>query len=272
MSRYRDAAVVVTGAGSGIGRELCLQLGRLGARVVLTGRRQERLLAVREEIASNGGIAHVAACDVSNTEQVQAWSASILRISGAVDVLVNNAGRGAYGCFESVALKDHDAVIDTNLRGVIHTTHAMLPSMLERGKGQLVYVSSVLGALPAPEHAVYGATKFAVNAFAESLAHELSGRGIDITVVAPGLVTSEFAETSGTPMARFANLPSRSAAAAATDVLRAMERRRGLAVDDQLSAVAIRVRRHTPTLFGWIFGRAFRRLRRRHSHEKERAQ
>jgi len=263
MSRYRDAVVVVTGAGSGIGRELCLLLGRQGARVVLTGRRQERLHAVREAIAGGGGTAHVAVCDVSDAQQVQKWCASILRTSGAVDVLVNNAGRGAYGRFENVALEDHDAVIDTNLRGVIHTTHAMLPSMLERGKGQLVYVSSVLGALPAPEHAVYGATKFAVNAFAENLAYELSGRGIYITVVAPGLVNSEFSATSGTPMARFANLPSKSAVDSAIGVMRAMTRSRRLTVDDHLSAVAIRVRRHTPTLFRWIFHRAFSKLRRR---------
>ncbi len=261
MSCYRDALVVVTGAGSGIGRQMCLQLGRQGARVVLAGRRAARLQVVQEEVARLGGSAVVAACDVTDARQVLQWTESILKTAGAVDVLVNNAGRGAYGRFELVAVDDHDAVIDTNLKGIIHTTHAMLPSMLERGEGQLVYVSSVLGQLPAPEHAVYGATKFAVNAFAESLRHELYGRGIDIVVAAPGLVDSEFAAASGRPVARFAKVPMKSAAAAAADVLRAMERRQHLAVGDRLSAAAIRLRRYAPKLFGWLFRHAFARLR-----------
>jgi short-subunit dehydrogenase len=187
------------------------------------------------------------------------WAASILQRTGAIDVLINNAGRGAYRPFHEVAVSSHDAVIDTNLRGIIHTSYALLPAMLERGRGQLVFVSSVLGELPAPDHAVYGATKAAINAFAESLAHELHGQGIGITVVAPGLVRSEFAATSGTPLARFARVPSKSAAA---DVLRAMERGQALVVSDWLSAVAIRVRRVTPGLFGWIFRRLFARVRR----------
>ena len=263
MSRYRDATIVVTGAGSGIGRELCLLLARQGARLVLTGRRQQQLHAVRAEITSHGGAALVAPCDLSNGQQVLDWSAAILRATGGVDVLVNNAGRGAYGRFEQVALDGHDAVVDTNLRAIIHTTHAMLPSMLARGKGQLVYVSSVLGDLPAPEHAVYGATKSAVNAFAESLTHELHGRGVAVTVVAPGLVESGFAATAGTPMARFSSLPSKSAVDSARGVLRAMERGQGLCVDDRLSAVAICARRYVPGLFGWVFRKLFERLRRR---------
>lgn len=260
---YRDAVVVITGAGSGIGRELALLLGGRGARLVLSGRRRDRLDAVRDEVASADATALVLPCDVADARQVRVWAASILRATGGVDVLVNNAGRGAYGPFERIQLSDHGAVIDTNLRGVIHTTHALLPAMLARGRGQLVFVSSVLGQLPAPDHAVYAATKSAVNAFAESLAHELCGRGIDITVAAPGLVRSEFAQTSGTPQARFRQVPSKSAGEAAADVLRAMERNRPLAIGDRLSGVAIRVRRHAPRLFRWIFSRVFERVRKR---------
>ncbi len=260
---YRDAVIVVTGAGSGIGRELALRLGERGARLVLTGRRRQRLEQVRDEIDATAPPPLVATCDVGNAEQVQSWAASIAKATGAVDVLVNNAGRGGYGPFDTVRLATHSAVIDTNLRGIIHTTHALLPAMLQRGAGQLVFVSSVLGELPALEHAVYGATKAAVNAFAGSLRHELRGRGVGITVAAPGLVHSEFAEISATPRERFAGVPSRSAAHAAADVLRAMETGRALAVDDQLSAAAISLRRHVPRLFGWIFGQVFERVRRR---------
>ncbi len=260
---YRDAVVVITGAGSGIGRDLALLLGERGARLVLSGRRRDRLDAVCDEVATANATVLVAPCDVADAQQVREWAASILRATGRVDVLVNNAGRGAYGPFEGVSVNDHDAVIDTNLRGLIHTTHALLPAMLERGHGQLVFVSSVLGELPAPDHAVYAATKSAVNAFAESLSHELCGRGIDVTVAVPGLVLSEFAETSGTPQVRFRQVPSKSASEAAADVLRAMERNRRLVIGDRLSAAAIRVRRHTPRLFRWIFSRVFETVRKR---------
>lgn len=261
--RYRDATIVITGASSGIGRQLALQLAPQGARLILAGRRVEALQAVGRQVAEGGGSALVAPCDVTDAEQVRRWADTILRETDGVDILINNAGRGAWGPFVDVPLSAHDAVLDTNLRGVVHTTHALLPAMLQRGRGQLVYVSSVLAELPAPDHVVYGATKFAVNGFAESLRHELHGRGIDITVVAPGIVRSEFAETSNTPLARFAGMPSLSTSEAADLVVRAMTRRRQLVAGDWLSWIAIRARRLYPGPFGWFFGRAYRRLLRR---------
>jgi short-subunit dehydrogenase len=261
---YKDQVIAITGAGSGIGRELALLLGGRGARLVLLGRRRQRLEALREEMASRnaGTVVLVTPCDVADTAQVEAWVASVLEQVEGIDVLINNAGRGAYGPFHAVSLKDHSAVVDTNLGGVIHTTHAVLPSMLKRGCGQLVFVSSVVGGLPAPEHAVYGATKAAVHAFAESLAHELDGQGIGVTVVAPGLVRSEFSEISQTPLHRFARLPSKSSPDAAQAVLRAMERDRSLVITDPLSVLATSLRRHAPRCFAWLYRRGFRRLRR----------
>lgn len=261
MGHYRDATVVITGASSGIGRELALQLAQQGARLVVSGRRIDRLQALGREVAELGGVALVAPCDVTDAQQVPSWAEAILRETGRVDILINNAGRGAYGPFVDVPLSMHDQVLSTNLRGVIHTTHALLPSMLAHGQGQLVFVSSVLGELPAPDHVVYGATKFAVNAFAESLRHELHGRGIDITVVAPGIVRSDFAATSNTPLHRFRRLPSLSSDQAARLAIRAMTRGQHLAVGDVASWIAIRARRLYPALFGWIYGRAFRRMR-----------
>ena len=243
---YRDAVVVVTGAGGGIGRALAVGLSSRGARLALVGRRPDPL---RETAELAGAVAGLC-------ERVEAGL-------GEVEVLVNNAGRGAYGPFEEVPLADHRAVVDTNLMGVIHLTHRVLPSMLRRGRGQLVFVSSVLGELPSPDHAVYGATKFAVTGLGESLAHELHGTGVTVTVVEPGLVHSGFHQVSRTPMERFGQVPSKSPEEAAAEVLGAMERRRRLHVADRWVAMAIRLRRLAPRSFHWVFRRVWRRMRRR---------
>ena len=198
---------MVTGAGGGIGRALAVGLSSRGARLALVGRRPDPL---RETAELAGGPALVLPCDVSDAGAVAGLCDRVEAELGEVEVLVNNAGRGAYGPFQEVPLADHRAVVDTNLMGVVHVTHRVLPSMLRRGRGQLVFVSSVLGELPSPDHAVYGATKFAVTGLGESLAHELHGTGVSVTVVEPGLVHSGFHQVSGTPMERFGQVPSKS--------------------------------------------------------------
>ena len=257
---YRDAVAVVTGAGGGIGRALAVGLSSRGARLALVGRRPEPL---RETARLTGGRALVLACDVSDAGAVAALCERVEAGLGEVEVLVNNAGRGAYGPFQEVPLADHRAVVDTNLMGVIHLTHRVLPSMLRRGRGQLVFVSSVLGELPSPDHAVYGATKFAVTGLGESLAHELHGTGVTVTVVEPGLVPSGFHQVSGTPMERFGQVPSKSPEEAAAEVLRAMERQRRHHVADRWVGLAIRLRRLAPRSFHWVFRRVWSRMRRR---------
>ena len=152
----------------------------------------------------------------------------------------------------------------TNVMGVIYCTHAFLPAMLKRGSGQLAFVSSVLGELPAPEHAVYGATKFAVSGLAESLYHELAGTGVEVTLIEPGLVRSEFARVSSTPLARFAQVPSKSPEEVAARIVRALEARwKWKVIPDPLARVGIDLRRHFPRLSRAVYGRITRRIRRR---------
>ncbi len=257
---YGGAVVVVTGAGDGIGRALAVALSSRGARLVLVGRRPGPLRGTAELA---GGQPLILPCDVSDAEAVAGLCGRVETDLGEIEVLVNNAGRGAYGRFEEVSLEDHRAVVDTNLMGVVNMTHRVLPSMLRRGRGQLVFVSSVLGELPSPEHAVYGATKFAVTGLGESLGHELHGTGVSVTVVEPGLVRSGFQEVSRTPMERFEQVPSKGPEAAAAEILRAMERQRRLHVADRWVAMAIRLRRHAPRSFYWLFRWVWGRMRRR---------
>ena len=238
-------------------------LARRGARLVLVARRREPLQELKQTIeAEQLTSPEVVECDVSVREQVDALKLRCREVIGDVDVLVNNAGRGAYGYLHEVALDDHEAVVNTNLMGVIYCTHAFLPGMLARGSGHVSFVSSVLGELPAPEHAVYGATKFAVSGLAESLYHELAGTGVEVTLIEPGLVRSEFAQVSSTPLARFAQVPSKSPEEVAARIVHALEAgRKWKVIPDLLARVGIDMRRHFPRLSRFIYGRITRRIR-----------
>ena len=265
MASLKGRSVVVTGASSGIGWHLAARLARRGARLVLVARRRDQLQSLKQSIESEGlGSPLAIECDVSEREQVDAMRGECERIVGDIDVLVNNAGRGAYGHLHEVAMEDHEAVVRTNVVGVIYCTHAFLPAMLERGSGHLAFVSSVLGELPAPEHAVYGATKFAVSGLAESLYHELAGTGVRVTLIEPGLVRSEFAEVSSTPLARFSQVPSKSPEEVAARIVRALEARWSWKViPDPLARFGIDLRRHFPRISRFVYGRITRRIRRR---------
>lgn len=260
MLQLENKVILVTGASSGIGRHLALLCARRQARVVLSARRHERLLEVQRQIEGEGLLKPMLVeCDVGDKAQVEALREQIEDHWGTVDVLVNNAGRGAYGSFEKVEWAELESVVQTNLLGVVYCTRAFLPGMLEKGRGNLVFISSVLGELPSPQHAVYGATKFAVTGLAESLEHEYRGRGIKVTLVEPGLVQSEFAGISGTPLERFRKVPSKSAAEVAVLTLRAIERERRHYVAATSAHAVIVLRRYFPGAMHWVFKQFFRR-------------
>ena len=159
MDDWREKVVVLTGASSGIGREIARLLGGKGAQLVLVARRDEALKELKDEIGRlGGGLPLAMAADVGDPEQVAALQERVESSWGAVDVLINNAGRGAYGPFDSVALREYESVVQTNLLGVVYCTRAFLPGMIARGQGQLVFISSIVAELPSPGHSVYSAT------------------------------------------------------------------------------------------------------------------
>ena len=261
MLDLRGKVVLVTGASSGIGWHLSLLLARRGARVVATARRRQRLLELQRRIETEGGATPlVIPCDVSDSDQVRSLRDRVQSHYGALDVLVNNAGRGAYGPIEMISTEQVRSIVGTNLLGVIHCTQAFLPAMLERKRGHLVFISSVLGELPAWRHAIYGSTKFAVSGLAENLEYELEPRGIKVLLVEPGLVRSEFAAVSGTPPERFDQIPSKTAAEVAALALRAIEREKRRYVADGWSSLGISLRRHFPRTTRLFFKLIFRGL------------
>jgi len=176
--RLRGAVVAITGASSGIGEATALAFARKGSRLALGARRIDRLNAVAQKCRDRGAPdVSTRRLDVGRRADARAFVAAALRDHDRLDVLVNNAGLGWMGKAHEMPDDKVDELLATNLAGVIATTQAALPFMLERRRGVIINVASVLGFRAAPYSAVYSATKHAVVGFSHALRGELSGTG-----------------------------------------------------------------------------------------------
>jgi short-subunit dehydrogenase len=195
--RLKGAVVVITGASSGIGEAAALAFARKRANLVLGARRMDELNTVAQKSRERGAPeVTVRRLDVGQRAEARAFVAAALRDHERIDVLVNNAGVGWMGRLHEMSDERVDELVATNLRGTITTTQAALPSMLARGRGVIINVSSVLGFRAAPYSSVYSATKHAIVGFSHALRGELSGTGVKVCVVYPASTeTGFFAET-----------------------------------------------------------------------------
>jgi len=195
--RLKGAVVVITGASSGIGEAAALAFAGRRSNLVLGARRVDALNAVAQKCRDRGAPeVTVRRLDVSQRVEARAFVAAALRDHERIDVLVNNAGLGWMGRVHEMPEDKIDELIATNVKGVIATTQAALPSMVERRRGVIINVASVLGFRAAPYSAVYSATKHAVVGFSHALRGELSGTGVKVCVVYPASTETEFfAET-----------------------------------------------------------------------------
>lgn len=192
LKDYKGLTALVTGASSGVGRQLALQLAQKGARVALVARREAELEALAEEIRAQSGTALVLPCDVSDSAQATAAANRALAEFGAVDILINNAGYGGQRTFLDWDLDDMERIMRVNYFGALYFTKALLPRMVERKRGWLVFVSSVTGRIASPEKSAYAASKFAMTGFAEGLSLEVEAAGIHLLTVFPGVIKTPF--------------------------------------------------------------------------------
>jgi short-subunit dehydrogenase len=192
LSSYRGLNALVTGASSGIGRVLALRLAREGARVALVARRTDELTKLAGEIRGAGGEALVAPCDVAERSQVEACCAQVQGAFGGVDLLVNNAGYGHHRRFLEWDVEDMERMLRVNYLGSLYFTKALLPQMVERRRGWLVFVASVAGRIATPEESAYVASKFAMVGLAEAISVELEDAGVHVLTVCPGVIRTPF--------------------------------------------------------------------------------
>lgn len=191
-------AVLITGAGSGIGRALAIRLARVGARLALADR-DRGALDETVTLLPDGAAATIFALDVTDAAAVRELPAKILEVLGGLDVLVNNAGIALGGTFEQVEAADFDRLIDVNFGGVVRMTRAFLPLLRASPDARLVNISSLFGLISPPGQAAYSASKFAVRGFSNALAAELVGSSVGVTVVHPGGVATAIARSSKAP-------------------------------------------------------------------------
>lgn len=188
--------ILITGASSGIGAACARAFASEKRDLVLVARRLERLGELKKELEARWGIqVHALELDVRDRAEVEAFVAGHADLLSQVRVLVNNAGLAkGMGPMDRGNLDDWDAMIDTNLKGLLYVTHAVLPFFRARGDGHVVNLGSVAGHIVYPNGNVYCATKHAVRALTDSLRLDLNGSGIRVTEVSPGMVETEFSQ------------------------------------------------------------------------------
>jgi short-subunit dehydrogenase len=218
---WSNKVVLITGASSGIGRSLAVELGKRGGSVGLLARRAESLREVAREVEAAGGRALALPADVTNARDVRAAADKLRAQFGAIDVLVANAGVGTLTDDYARLGEQVAETIEINLHGAANSAAAVLPEMVARGEGQLVAISSLASYRGLPKSGAYCASKAALNALFESLRLDLKNTGVRVTIIKPGFIKTPL--TAG----REAQMPFLMELDDATQkILRAIEARR----------------------------------------------
>ena len=259
-----NKVVVVTGAGSGIGRATALAFANQGARVAGCDVDQARLDALGSELGDRALL--LRRVDVADRAQMAAFAGAI----ETVDVVVNNAGVGLGGSFVDTTLDDWDWILGINLRGVVHGCHFFVPKMIARGEGgHVVNISSILGIYAAPDVSAYAATKFAVRGLSLSLREELAPHGIGVTAICPGMIATSIIDggrmagdtgarkTKVATTFRERGAPPEKVAAAILDAVRTNPPVRTVGADARVIAALARVAPRTLARLGSTLQRRF---------------
>jgi NAD(P)-dependent dehydrogenase (short-subunit alcohol dehydrogenase family) len=201
MKDFRNRVVVITGAGSGIGRATALAFARQGARLHVCDIDRERIEKVTEEVRALGAEADAYVVDVADRGAMERFATDVFAKAGRVDILHNNAGIGIGAPVEKHTLEDWEKIIDINLWGVIYGVHYFLPRMIAQGGGgHIVNTASGVGLCGLPGLAAYTTTKFAVVGLSETMSIELRKYGIGVTALCPGIIATNITKDSKVEM------------------------------------------------------------------------
>lgn len=233
MAYTTGKCAVLTGAGSGIGRALALQLNREGCALYLSDINRDTLDETASLLEREDTGCDLQVLDVADREAVEAWARRIAGEAGQVDIVINNAGVALAGMAEDNRYEDVQWLMGINFWGVVHGTRAFLPLLRQSQQGHLVNISSVFGMISVPTQSAYNASKFAVRGYTESLRLELADSNVHVCCVHPGGISTNIARDSrgGDSSAeerdaQFQAMTRTSAESAAAQIIRAVEKRR----------------------------------------------
>ncbi len=263
-SRFAGKTALITGASSGIGAATARLLAQKGLKVILVARRMEKLEQLAKEINASGGTAQVFPADLTSGEDMQNLIHQIHRGMIVADVLINNAGFGWYGYFADMPEETAMEMLEVNIRAVVQLTRQLLPRMQVKGSGAIINVSSIAGGMPNQGIAMYAASKAFLDAFSTSLHREMRGSGVQVSVVRPGPVKTEFFETAR-KLPHGGSVPAEQFSVSAEKVAEAIVNlldhpRRVVYVPGMLA-----ISKWMETLFGWLIDRMGPLLLRRHT-------
>jgi NAD(P)-dependent dehydrogenase (short-subunit alcohol dehydrogenase family) len=237
VSNLTGKTVLVTGAGSGIGRETALAFARRGADIVICDIQESAASRTAEDVRALGRNATTEVVDVADTERMRAFAETVHSKIEAVDILVNNAGVGLGGGFLDTTLEDWQWIIGINLRGVVHGCHFFVPRMVARKRGgHVVNVASAAAYLASEALCAYSTTKFAVLGLSEALRDELQPHGIGVTAICPGIIN--------TPITGSARLRGKAALPGAREQMVAFYQRRNYGPERVAQAIVKAVARN----------------------------
>ena len=188
LRELRGQTVLITGGSRGLGLALAEEFAQAGAKIAICAREQQGLARAQQHLEELGATVCTVPCDVSKPEEVEEMISTVTRHMGKIDVLVNNAGVIAVGPILSQELKEFHEAMEVMFWGTVHTTLAVLPQMLTRGRGRIVNISSIGGRVSVPHLIPYSCAKFAITGFSEGLHAELKRYGIHVLTVTPGLM------------------------------------------------------------------------------------
>jgi len=270
-SGFTGKSVLITGASSGIGEELALQLAQAGALLTLAARRTERLESLAARLCAAGRTRPLTvACDVTREGDPERAVAACVGRFGRLDVVFANAGFGVVGAFAELSLEDYRRQFETNVFGVLRTLHAALPEV-RKAHGQLVLTGSVAGWTSSPNTSPYAMSKFAVRALANAITPELAREGVRVTLISPGFVESEirrvdnqgrFQDGAKDPIPRWLVMQR---ARAVRQMLAAVARGRREVIITGHGKVVVALERFVP----WVIRAASRRLAARGGYRGE---
>jgi uncharacterized protein len=245
MFTYHGKTALITGASSGIGRVFALELAQRGMDVVLVARSEERLQELAEEVKQKYGVrAEVIVADLSQEQAALHIQQEVQQHELVIDLLINNAGFGVNGYFETITPeRDHQQVM-VDVAAVVDMTHAFIPSLLERAReAAIINVASTAAYQPVPYMAVYGASKAFVISFSLALAEEYRTRGLRILALCPGATETDFFKVAGESASVGRRRTSEQVVATA---LRALEQGRAVVVDGRMNAFTAQLARLAP--------------------------